>query len=84
MFMLLQKNTNINVLTYQELKSDLEDNEKKGDDDQPEAKQEMKWRPAKNAKEFRKIVPLFQVIYGMDITLRNTFALIGGGNNAVC
>ena len=61
--MLLQKNADINIMTHQELKSDLEESEKKGDYTQTKVQQELKWRPAKNAKESRKIVPLFQVFF---------------------
>lgn len=63
-FMLMQRNANINIMTYEELKTDLESGQGgTGKETRKKYMPELMWNPAKRLKDERRIVPLFQVSF---------------------
>ncbi len=66
-FMMLQKNADINVMTHEERKDDVENITANKDIAKELTVRELKWRPAKKAEDGRRVVPLLQVI-GREIT----------------
>ena len=61
-FMLVQRNANINIMAYEELKTDVEsEHGETGKQTRKKYMPELTWKPAKRFKDERSIVPFFQV-----------------------
>ena len=72
--MLMQRNANINIMTHEELKTDLESGQGgTGKETRKKYMPELMWNPAKRLNDERSIVPLFQVSFKCYVLLRRPY-----------
>ena len=62
--MLMQRNADVNVMAYEELKTDIDSGHgETGKQTRKKYMPELTWKPAKRFKDERSIVPFFQVSF---------------------